>query len=165
MTGRARFIAAMTLFWLLGSAGAYAACPRPGVLNATSELYVHDPRTAIAIGGYDAVAYTVDNKARKGKDRHQLVWCGVVWLFANEGNLEAFRHDPEVYAPRLGGYGAMAAARGRLTPGSPQIWTRYNNRLYFFYSEANRYVWLQKPKYHCELSEKGWPKLRKLLVH
>ncbi len=110
--------------------------------SARPDFYLADPVTAYAIGGYDPVAFFVDGYPRLGDRRIELSWRGVRWLFVNEGNKAAFERDPEVYAPQYGGCGAYALVEGYATAGNPAIFAVLENRLYFFHTAVNRYLFL-----------------------
>jgi hypothetical protein len=103
---------------------------------------VTDPVTGFAAAGFDSVAYFSDGRARPGKADLEVMWRGAGWRFVNEGNRAAFVADPDVYAPSFGGYCAVAVSRGFLAEGNPEIWEVHGDRLYFFYSEAHRQVFL-----------------------
>jgi hypothetical protein len=82
---------------------------------------------------------------------------GVIWRFANEGNRAAFVDNPEVYAPRFGGYDPVAIARGTSVPGHPQIWAVAGARLYLFYNDTARLAFLADPGRVIEAAERKWP--------
>jgi YHS domain-containing protein len=58
----------------------------------------------VALDGYDVVAYFTDGKPTKGDSDFSTEWKGAEWRFANAAHLEAFKTDPEKYAPQYGGY-------------------------------------------------------------
>ena len=135
---------------------------RPAV--AVTEHYVVDPYTGIAIGGYDPVAYFTDRRARKGRPELAVQWQGAIWLFANEGNLAAFRDAPRIYAPQYGGHGAMAVARGFAARGKPTLWRLRKQRLFLFFSPANRHAWDLQPDSEIIAADRNWPRLEKTLA-
>jgi hypothetical protein len=113
--------------------------------------------TGLAIDGFDPVAYFTDGRARPGRPDLELRSGGASWRFANEGNMAAFAADPEVYAPRFGGYDPVAAVRGAATPGHPELWLIAENQLYLFYSEAARAAFARDPDATIEAAERHWP--------
>lgn len=131
---------------------------------ATTERVVNDRHTGLAIFGFDPVAYFVDRAPREGLGAHEFSWRGVVWRFANQGNLEAFQRDPEVYGPRLGGHDPVAVAEGAPTGGHPSIWLLHGERLYLFHSEANRRRFAAEPATLARAAEARWPRLASSLV-
>ena len=130
----------------------------PTMVTAASQHDVvwRDHYTGFAIGGYDPVAYFVDNDARPGTDCCELEWAGVFWRFVNEGNRAAFLEAPTVYAPRFGGHDALSVARGAFAAGDPEIWAVRNGELYFFRSAANRAVWLMDSDAFKDTASKNW---------
>jgi len=59
---------------------------------------------AIAIKGYDTVAYFNAGKAIKGKEEYTFQWHSKIWYFSNRENKDLFVANPEKYAPQYDGY-------------------------------------------------------------
>ena len=133
-------------------------------VSVTSKRVLSDPATGLALGGYDPVAYFVDGAARQGKAEFELYTQGTVWRFVNEGNREAFRHSPGVYAPQFGGYGALSVSRGYPAEASPLVWTIFEGRLYLFASPVNRQAWLLAAQNLAEKGRKSWPAIESRLA-
>lgn len=83
-----------------------------------------------AIGGYDAVAYFVENAAVTGSVEFQHEWQGTVWNFKNKENLTLFQANPEKYAPQYGGHCAFAVGQGFTAGADPQVWSIVDDKLY-----------------------------------
>src|SRR5437870_9340989 len=79
---------------------------------ATTGRVVTDRHTGLALYGFDPVAYFTDAKPMAGRPDFEYWFGGAIWRFRNEGNRAAFIARPDVYAPRYGGYDALALARG-----------------------------------------------------
>lgn len=120
-----------------------------------------DPATGLAIGGYDPIAYFTQGKPVSGHDDIELRWGGGVWRFVNKGNRAAFRQHPEFYVPRFAGYDAYALSNGRTTRGHPNLWVRYKNSIYLFYSSVNRRLWQKNRDQTITSAEKAWKTLSK----
>jgi hypothetical protein len=123
------------------SVAAFAAAALLTVLTslvsaATTERVVVDPRTGLAIHGFDPVAYFTDAVPSAGREELEVAYAGAVWRFRNAGNRIAFAHDPGIYMPQFGGYDPIVLARGLATPGHPQLWYIDENRLYLFRSRG-----------------------------
>ena len=58
----------------------------------------------VAIKGYDAVAYHLEDRAVKGSSKFSYKWNDAKWYFASAANRDRFASDPERYAPQYGGY-------------------------------------------------------------
>jgi len=147
------------------SAAALAAAALLSVLltslvsAATTERVVVDPRTGLAIHGFDPVAYFTDAAPAFGREELELAYAGVVWRFRNAGNRIAFEHDPGIYMPQFGGYDPVVLARGVASPGHPLFWYIVENRLYLFRSQEDRDSFAADPRQATALARANWPKI------
>jgi hypothetical protein len=131
---------------------------------ATTERIVTDPLSGLAISGFDPVAYFTDGAPRPGSPDIEYWADGVVWRFRNEGNRAAFAADPQVYRPRFGGYDPVAIARGAGTAGHPQIWAISGQRLYLFYDQKARDVFLRDPGLVLQGADEKWNEVLRTLA-
>jgi YHS domain-containing protein len=115
--------------------------------------------SSTAAGGYDPVAYFEEGKAVEGSDAHVLEWNGARWRFASEENREAFRADPERYAPRYGGYCAYAVAQGTSAPGDPLAWKIVDGRLYLNLDKSIQAEWAKDIPGYIVKADQNWPGL------
>lgn len=121
----------------------------------------------IALQGFDAVSYFVDEGRgpNPGQARFELGWRSRSWRFASAPNLDAFQRDPEVYAPRLGGFDPVGILEGRLVETDPQHFALLRgagpDRLYLFRHALNRAGMLDRTSLFSE-AEARWPLLRAL---
>lgn len=136
---------------------------RDAPIRATDERIVKDPLTAIALGGYDPVAYYLFNRAMPGSTDYQTVYDGAVWTFTSRANREVFEDAPHVYVPQFGGYGATAVAFGRVAAGLAENWILEDGKLYLFHSPASRHAWTLDPKRKLRAAETNWPKILRTL--
>jgi hypothetical protein len=166
--GCARLCLAVMAYWLaLGpAAGAEVIEPRaemwPPVVGAT-EIVISDELSGFGLRGFDPVTFFVDDAPQPGLHRQELIWNGVAWRFASAANREAFRRDPEVYTPRLGGHDPVAAAEGRLVAAEPTRFATRDGRLYLFRSEASRRRFLADGSI-ARRAETQWHELKRDLV-
>ncbi|MEM8811678.1 MAG: YHS domain-containing (seleno)protein [Pseudomonadota bacterium] len=133
-------------------------------LASTNRQVVVDPITGRALFGFDPVAYFVDRTARTGSETFAGTWAGATWHFVNVGNMKAFLDAPQAYAPQFGGYGALSVARGLTTAGRPVIFEIHEDRLYLFYSETNRHIWLKSPDEFIAAANDRWPDVKRRLT-
>lgn len=105
---------------------------------AVTELFVVDDLSGVALYGFDPVSYFLPDGAKPGLAEYEVVWSGVAWRFASAANREAFVRDPEVYAPRFGGYDAGAVARGLTVRASPWLSVVRADGLYLFRNDHER---------------------------
>ncbi|NVK34483.1 MAG: twin-arginine translocation pathway signal protein [Rhodobacteraceae bacterium] len=128
-------------------------------LAARPAKYVPDPVSGYAIGGHDPVAYFVDNRPLKGDRKYVYRWSGVDWTFVNQGNMAAFEKAPLVYAPYFAGCGAYALAEGYATAGNPFIFAIIDQKLFFFHSYVNRFLFVVNAQQLFEDAKQNGPKV------
>lgn len=116
----------------------------------------------IALKGYDPVSYFLPEGPQPGSPRFETDWDGRVWRFAMEANRAAFRRDPDVYAPRLGGFDAQAILERRLADADPTLFALIDGRLYLFRDGARRARFVADPALARE-AETIWPTLGDML--
>lgn len=143
--------------------GPFAAMVQTVQAQSVVSYIVTDPLTGVAIGGMDPVSYFTDPAPQQGRPEYEAHWMGAPWHFANEANLENFKRAPEIYAPQYGGHGAMSMARGFVSDSDPAIYTIFKQRLYLFYSAANREAFLLAPDAAARAGLANWPALSKTL--
>lgn len=133
----------------------------PPILGAT-ELYVSDRRSGLALEGYDALSYQLDEQPRAGHPDHEYLWQGLAWRFASAANRAAFVRDPDAFAPRLGGYDAERLANDVPVAGDPRIFVLRGGKLYLFHTQESRRRFLADDL--AGRAEAGWQRLRPGLV-
>ena len=112
-------------------------------LLGSLDLYAVAPLSGLGLNGFDPVSYFEGGAPKPGKPGLEWVWGGVAWRFASEANREAFRRDPETYAPRLGGYDPTALAAGRLADVRLSLFAVSERGLYLFRREEARRRFLE----------------------
>jgi hypothetical protein len=149
---------------LLGVAPILALAPPTRTSAQTTERIVIDPRTGLAINGFDPVGYFTDAQPMLGRPELEYPFAGAVWRFRNEGNRAAFAGKPEIYMPRFGGYDPMAIARGLAAPGHPMVWLIVDKRLYLFRNMETRDLFIGDQRQAIEAAEAKWPSVQASLV-
>lgn len=132
-------------------------CASAGPISA--DPLVVNPDTGLALSGYDPVAYFTDHKAQPGRPDLEMNHDGAAWRFRNVGNRDAFRDHPDAYTPRFGGYDPVGIARDRSVAGNPLVWAIVGDKLYLFYSEADRAEFMKAPARMLDLAERNWPEV------
>jgi hypothetical protein len=130
---------------------------------STTERVVTNPRTGLAIDGYDPVAYFIDAAAEVGRPAFELRHREAIWRFRNSGNRAAFVDNPGDYEPRFGGYDPVAISRGSPTPGNPEIWLIIGQKLYLFYGTQTQEEFRSDPRRIAVQAEARWPDVAKVL--
>jgi hypothetical protein len=128
-------------------------------LAATTERVVVSRHTGLAIDGFDPVAYFTDARPLQGLPSFELIEAGAIWSFRNEGNLAAFKADPDIYSPQFGGYDPVEVARGVVHAGNPRFWLICEERLYLFVREDSRDAFAAAPRRFLAEATRRWPNL------
>lgn len=110
-----------------------------------------------AIKGYDPVAYFVNAEPVKGKEAFTLKWMEADWYFSSQENLDAFKTNPEKYAPQFGGYCAFGVSKGALYKIEPDAWKIVDGKLYLNYSQGIQKKWEANQADFIEQAELNWP--------
>lgn len=148
---------------LLPLIGAVSAAIAPARAQSVVTLIVTDPLTGIALGGADPVAYFTENTQIPGRAEFSFTWQNVPWYFSSAANRDVFARAPEVYAPQFGGHDGMGIARGFIADSDPRFFTVFKQRLYLFFSAANREAFLLAPDAAAARAEALWPELSRNL--
>jgi hypothetical protein len=115
----------------------------------------------LTLNGFDPVSYFLEGGPLAGAARFELTWGGRVWRFASGANRAAFRDEPAIYAPRLGGFDAAGILEGRLVDADPLVFAVIGERLYLFRDAERRGRFLADPDL-ARQAEAAWPALRSL---
>ena len=86
-------------------------------------------------------------------------WKGANWHFRSQQNLDAFRTQPERFAPQYGGYCAYAVADGKLVGIDPQVFTLADGKLYLNYAPNIKKKWLADRDNYIRKADARWPEL------
>jgi YHS domain-containing protein len=89
---------------------------------------------ALALKGYDPVAYFTEGKPVKGIREISYDWDEERYLFSNPKNKAAFASAPDKYSPQFGGLCSTGVAFGQKVEADPQAWKIVDGKLYLFSS-------------------------------
>jgi len=151
------------LAFVLPLLGGVSATLRPALAQSVVTLIVTDPLTGLAISGMDPVSYFTEPEPLRGVADYEFIWQNVIWRFATAANHDIFVSAPEVYAPQFGGHDVTGVSRGFVSDCDPSIFVVFKQRLYLFYSAANREAFLLSPDAAARTAEEKWPELSKNL--
>lgn len=113
-----------------------------------------------AIRGYDPVAYFKLNKPVKGDKNLHTTWREAEWHFSSLANLDAFKADPEKYAPQYGGYCAYGVAQGYTPKIDPSAFKVTGGKLYLNLSPVVLKKWKKDIPGYVTEADKNWPALK-----
>ncbi len=111
--------------------------------------------SGIALEGFDPVTYFLGVTPQPGERALEAVWRGMAWRFTSEANRAAFLSRPQAYAPRLGGFDALAMGEGRLVEAGARVAAVVDGKLYLFHSRASRDAFLDDPQAR-DRAERVW---------
>jgi hypothetical protein len=151
--------------WLICGLIAAAALPAPASVRApdSARQLIHDPRSGLALFGYDPVAYHSERRALMGKPQFEAEALGYVWLFATAANRAAFLETPEAYLPLFGGHDAKAVGDDRMVQGDPAIFLIANGLAVFFRSIEDRDAYARDHAMRRKATD-NWPKVARQLA-
>lgn len=95
-------------------------------------------KVALAIKGYDPVAYFTLGKATPGLPDIEHEWDEHRYRFSRPEHREVFKAAPERYAPQFTNFCAMALALGKIVEADPESWLIVDGKLYIFGGPAGR---------------------------
>ena len=113
-----------------------------------------------AINGYDPVAFFTMSKPVMGSDDYTFMYKDVKWKFSSKDNLEAFKANPEHFAPQYGGYCAYGTAEGHKAPTEVETWSVVNDKLYFNYNSKVKETWVKDQQAFIQKADKNWPEIK-----
>ncbi|HVZ25903.1 MAG TPA: YHS domain-containing (seleno)protein [Sediminibacterium sp.] len=113
-----------------------------------------------AIRGYDVVAFFKQGKPVPGFDSLHYAWKQAEWLFATQEDMDAFRANPEAYAPQFGGYCAYGTAAGHKAATETDTWTITDGKLYFNYNQKVKEAWMKKQAELIQKANENWLKIK-----
>jgi hypothetical protein len=119
---------------------------------------------AVAIKGYDPVAYFTEHRAVKGAEDISHHWLGADWKFASLQHKQLFAANPVKYAPQYGGHCADGIAYGETTANiNPQAWRIIDGKLYLN-SDHGSAAELEEVEGQLARSVENWPGIRARLL-
>jgi YHS domain-containing protein len=113
-----------------------------------------------AIRGYDPVAYFTEGKPVQGDSTLSYNYQGANWYFATAQNRDAFKTEPEKYAPQYGGYCAYGTSQGHKAPTEADAWTIENGKLYFNYNKKVQTLWNKDRPGNIQKADTNWPTIK-----
>jgi YHS domain-containing protein len=114
----------------------------------------------VALGRLDAMTYfSHEQKLMDGDQQKSFVYKGSKFYFITTAHLEAFKADPEHFAPQFGGYDALAASQGNRIAANPRVFILQGGKLYLFKDRDSMRQWKQDVAANIERGNQAWPTL------
>lgn len=108
-----------------------------------------------ALSGYCPVSYFTEGKPAKGDAKYRSEHEGFVYQFADAEKQALFEKEPEKYAPRIGGFCAVALGGpyGNRFQGDPKVFAMVGGKLYLLSSERAKMSFDQRPEHYTDRAE------------
>lgn len=115
-----------------------------------------------AIDGYDPVAFFIESKPVKGTKQFSYSWEGADWYFSSQANMQAFKKDPDRFAPQFGGYCAFGIAdgEGHKAPTLAETWSIVEGKLFLNYNLKVKSLWIKNRDEFIKKGEENWEKVK-----
>lgn len=122
----------------------------------------------VVIDGYDVVAYFTEDRPVRGRADLSAEYDGVKFYFSSSENLEAFKKDPQKFAPKFGGFCAFGVAANKAkVPVDPHTFKVYNGELLLFFNDLykgqpvnTKIMWNQNERKLYQDATTTWPTLK-----
>jgi YHS domain-containing protein len=125
----------------------------------TAQNHAIYQKNGLALDGYDPVAYFTEGNPTKGSAAFSHLWNDTQWHFSSQANLEAFKANPEQYAPQYGGFCAYGVSEDHKSPTDPNAWTLVDGKLYLNYSPKVKTLWSKDIPGRIQKANQLWPSL------
>ncbi len=139
----------------------YACAATPGQVSQTESVAPTNTKDAVAVKGYDPVAYFTSGKPTIGSPAIDATWQGVKWHFATQENRAAFIAAPKKYMPQFGGYCSFAVSRGTVADIDPDQWAIVGGKLYLNNNAFAQSLWDKDRRGNIAAGEINWPLIPK----
>ncbi len=100
----------------------------------------------LALDGYDAVAYHLQNSTQKGNKSYAYTYENATWHFSSKTNKQLFTQNPKKYMPKFGGYCAYGVGKGATAAVDVNAWLIEKGELFLFNDQGVKQSWLDEKK-------------------
>ncbi|MGE5721525.1 MAG: YHS domain-containing (seleno)protein [Sphingomonadales bacterium] len=121
---------------------------------------INTDEQALALHGYDPVAYFTTGVPTRGDPKFAATHDGARYVFASEANLAAFKARPAAYLPQFGGFCAMGTSFGKKVDGDPTVWKIVDGKLYLNFNKDVGALWQTDIAGNIGRAEAAWPAIK-----
>jgi len=144
----------------LFSAAAISSALLLGSMANAADIDANADINDVAIQGYDPVSYFMDSKAMMGSSNFTATHKNAIYQFASAGHRDAFRANPEKYAPQFGGFCAFGVTKERKFDTDPTAWRISDGKLYLNLNKNVQKLWLKDVPGNIASAEGIWPDIK-----
>lgn len=129
-----------------------------------ADIKINANSNDLAIHGYDAVSYFSKSGPAKGRSKYSASYKDAIYHFSSASNRDAFRANPEKYAPQYGGYCAMGVALNKKLDVDPLAWRLVDGKLYLNLNKQVQKKWLEDVPGNIATAERNWFGIHNLTI-
>ena len=127
-----------------------------------ADIDVNANSNDVAIKGYDPVSYFVDGKAMQGSGDYTAAYKSAIYQFSTADNRDAFKANPEKFAPQYGGFCAFGVTKERKFDTDPTAWKISDGKLYLNLNKDVQKIWLKDVPGNIASAKTIWPEIKNL---
>lgn len=124
-----------------------------------SSRAVNLAKGALALKGYDPVAYFTIGKPTPGDPGLTATHDGATYRFATAEHRDAFLKEPVKFLPQYGGFCAWAASAGYKADADPTAWKIVEGKLYVNYNASVQKGWAADAANLIRKGDANWPRI------
>jgi len=114
----------------------------------------------VAIHGYDPVSYFADGKPVQGYGQYTVTYKNAIYRFSSTDNRDAFRANPERFAPQFGGFCAFGVTKERKFDTDPTAWRIVDGKLYLNLNKSVQKTWFKDIPGNIVSANEIWPEIK-----
>jgi YHS domain-containing protein len=120
---------------------------------------VNIDENALALQGYDPVAYFTDGKQVKGSPQFTASYKGATYQFASAEHRDMFNQSSAKYEPQFGGFCGYAASINKLAPIEVEYFQVLHDRLILQHNKKAWELWHKDVEGNLKKADANWPTL------
>lgn len=146
---------------LISTSAFFVALPQQALAyDETSTFELNVDAQGVGIKGHDPVAYFTAGQPTKGQIQFSVSHRGATYWFATAANRDAFKANPDKFAPQYGGFCAMGVALDKKLDGDPNAWKIVDNKLYLNVNKDVQKKWLEDVPGNLVKATASWPDIK-----
>jgi len=142
------------------SAAAISSALLMSSLTSAADIDANADINDIAIKGYDPVSYFMDSKPMMGSSDYTATHKNAIYQFASAEHRDAFRANPEKFAPQFGGFCAFGVTKERKFDTDPTAWRINDGKLYLNLNKNVQKLWLKDVPGNIVSADGIWPEIK-----
>ena len=127
---------------------------------ANAEVDTGTDANDVILAGHDAVAYFTEDRPVLGSADYTASYNGAIYRFASAENRDAFRNNPQKYAPAYGGYCALGTSFGKKFQVDGKAFRVVDGQLYVNKNLDVYATWKKDIPGNIEKANDFWPRIK-----